>query len=397
MSKEDNQKNKPFQQIIGYLVGGLLVLILIPTAIYFLADFFDAYLGSALFQADQVRITMAIVLLLIGLAFGVWSIITQNIIGKGGPLQIGKIDISPKTQNLVVTGPYKHTRNPMLFGTCLAYFGFALYLNSPTAVLTVIVFMAMMLIFVKKSEEKRLIEDFGESYEEYRNRVSMFIPWFPKVKIIVRNEIPADYKIVEDIIRKAFYNLYVPGCNEHYLAHVMRSHADFLPELDLVLELDDHIIGNIMYTKAKLVDEQGEEKPILTFGPVCISRSHQRKGYGKKLMERSFELAVSLGYDTIVIFGNPGNYVSSGFVSCARRNISIENGIFPSAMLVKELKPNVLDGRKWLYSDSPVMKIDEQAAEQFDAALEPMEKKVQPSQEEFFIHSHSTIHLDESA
>lgn len=141
---------------------------------------------------------------------------------------------------------------------------------------------------------------------------------------------------------------------------------------------------------------QGEEKPILTFGPVCISPEHQRKGFGKQLMEHSFELAAALGYDTIVIFGNPGNYVSSGFVSCSRHGISLENGVFPSAMLVKELKPEALDGGKWIYYDSPVMRIDEQEAERFDAALEPMEKKVLPCQEEFFIHSHSTIHLDES-
>lgn len=212
-----------------------------------------------------------------------------------------------------------------------------------------------------------------------------------KPEIKIRPEQPDDYKLVEDMIRKAFYNLYVPGCNEHYLAHVMRSHEDFLPELDLVLEVDGQIAGSIMYTKAKLLDEKVEEKPILTFGPVCISPEHQRKGFGKQLMEASFELANSLGYDTIVIFGNPGNYVSSGFVSCIRHNISLENGAFPSAMLVKELKPHSLDGRKWVYHESSALRIDEQAAEQFDSDLEPLEKKVQPSQEEFFIHSHATI------
>jgi putative acetyltransferase len=209
--------------------------------------------------------------------------------------------------------------------------------------------------------------------------------------ITIRPEQSDDYKLVEEMIRKAFYNLYVPGCNEHYLAHVMRSHEDFLPELDLVLEVDGQIAGNIMYTKAKLLDENGEERTILTFGPVCISPEHQRKGLGKRLMEASFELANSLGYDIIVIFGNPGNYVSSGFVSCIRHNISLENGAFPSAMLVKELRPHILDGRKWVYHESSALRIDEQAAEQFDSALEPMEKKVQPSQEEFFIHSHATI------
>jgi len=209
--------------------------------------------------------------------------------------------------------------------------------------------------------------------------------------IRIRNEEESDYETVEKITRQAFWNLYVPGCNEHYLVHVMRSHEDFVPELDLVIEVNGQVIGNIMYTKAKLVDESGNEKEILTFGPVCIIPEYQRMGYGKMLIEDSFKRAVALGYDVIVIFGNPGNYVGRGFKSAKKFNVCLENDIFPSAMLVKELKPDVLDGRKWVYYDSPVMKIDEKDAERFDESLEKMEKKFQPSQEEFYIHSHSTI------
>ena len=209
--------------------------------------------------------------------------------------------------------------------------------------------------------------------------------------IKIRNEAETDYERVEEIARKAFWNIYVPGCIEHYLVHVMRSHKDFLPELDLVIEVDNQIIGNIMYTKAKLVDESGEEKEILTFGPVCIMPEYQRMGYGKLLMEHSFKQAAALGYDVIVIFGNPNNYVSRGFKSCKKYNICLENGICPAAMMIKELKPGALDGRKWVYYESPVMKIDEQEAERFDESLEIMEKKFQPSQEEFYIHSHSVM------
>lgn len=207
----------------------------------------------------------------------------------------------------------------------------------------------------------------------------------------IRNEEKADYERVEEITRRAFWNLHIPGCNEHYLVHVMRSHKDFLPELDLVIEVNNQIIGNIMYTKAKLVCDSWEEKEILTFGPLSIMPKYQRMGYGKMLMEHSFNQAVALGYDVIVIFGNPSNYVSRGFKSCKKYNICIENGTFPAAMMVKELKAEALDGRKWVYYDSPVMKIDEQEAERFNESLEKMEKRSQPSQEEFYIHSHSII------
>ncbi len=207
----------------------------------------------------------------------------------------------------------------------------------------------------------------------------------------IRNEVEEDYKKVEEITRKSFWNLYIPGCFEHYLVHVMRSHEDFVAELDFVIEIDNEIIGNIMYTKTKLIDESGEVKHILTFGPVCILPEYQRKGYGKKLIQYSFEQALALGYDVVVIFGNPNNYVCNGFKSCKKYNICLEDGTYPAAMMVKELKPDVLDKRKWFYYQSPVFEIEEQEAKNFDAGLEPMEKKYQPSQEEFYIHSHSII------
>ena len=173
--------------------------------------------------------------------------------------------------------------------------------------------------------------------------------------MIVRNEKETDHRHVEELIRKAFYNLYVPGCTEHYLARVMRGHEDFIPELDLVLELDGRVIGSILYTKAKLSDAAGKEKEILTFGPVCIAPEYQRMGYGRQLMETSFEKAAALGYDVIVIFGSPANYVARGFKSCKKFNVCADNGRYPAAMLVKELVPGALDGRKWVYRDSPVM------------------------------------------
>lgn len=170
--------------------------------------------------------------------------------------------------------------------------------------------------------------------------------------VIIRNETETDYKTVENITRRAFYNIYVPGCMEHYVAHVIRSHKDFIPELDFVIEADDQIIGNIMYTKAKLVDESGNEKEILTFGPLSILPEYQRKGYGKQLIEYSFEKAKSLGYDTVVIFGDPANYVSRGFKSCKRYNVCLEEGIFPAAMLVKNSNPEF-----WMVENGFITKV----------------------------------------
>ena len=108
-------------------------------------------------------------------------------------------------------------------------------------------------------------------------------------------------------------------------------------------------------------------------------------------MEHSFQEAARLGYDVIVIFGSPANYVGRGFQSCKKYNICLENHRYPAAMMVKELKEHVLDGRKWFYYDSPVMNIDEEEARRYDDSLEKMEKKHLPSQEEFYIISHSFV------
>ena len=214
--------------------------------------------------------------------------------------------------------------------------------------------------------------------------------------LTIRNERPEDYAAVEELTRRAFYNVYVPGCTEHYLVHIMRGHRDFLPELDFVAELDGRLIGNIMYTRSWLTDGDGNRREILTFGPVSILPECQRKGYGKQLMEHSFQRAVEMGYDSIVIFGSPANYVSRGFQSCKKFNVCVADskwpqGRYPAGMLVKELIPGVFDGRKWFYRESPVMNINEQEAQSYDQGFEALEKKYLPSQEEFYIISNSFV------
>lgn len=212
------------------------------------------------------------------------------------------------------------------------------------------------------------------------------------MEIRIRREQPEDYQAVEKMTRDAFWNLHVPGCSEHYLAHALRGHPDFIPELDLVAERDGQVVGNIMYTKAWLEDEAGNRKEILTFGPFSVAPEVQRQGIGKQLMEASFRVAAELGYDTVVIFGHPGNYVSSGFKNCARYRISLE-GIYPTAMLVRPLRENALDGRAWSYRESSAYRIDDRAAEEFDEGFAPREKAFRASQEEFFIYSHSTVNI----
>lgn len=210
--------------------------------------------------------------------------------------------------------------------------------------------------------------------------------------LIIRNEEERDRSEVERITRDAFWNHNAPGCDEHYLVHIMRTHEDFIPQLDFVAELDGRIIGNVMYTKALLIADDGTEKRILSFGPLTVAPEFQRSGVGKALLERSFEKARSLGYDTVVIFGHPSNYIARGFKSCKKYNVCVGDGIYPTALLVKELCDGaLLPDKRRRFIESPVCEIDRAAAEEFDKLFEPREKEYRASQEEFFIYSHSTV------
>lgn len=213
--------------------------------------------------------------------------------------------------------------------------------------------------------------------------------------VTIRHEHPTDYPAVETMIRQAFWNLYVPGCVEHYLVRGLRQHPDFLPELDLVAERNGEIVGNVMYTTARLTDENGHTKTILTFGPLCVAPKYQRQGIGKLLLNHSFTLAKQMGYDTIVIFGMPSNYVSRGFESCLKHRVTLPDGSYPAAMMVKELNPGCLDGHQWTYLESLAMVIDMADVAAYDATLPPLPKHWQPSQEEFDIISHATLHADQ--
>ena len=210
---------------------------------------------------------------------------------------------------------------------------------------------------------------------------------------IIRLETEKDYRETENLAREAFWNLSFPGCNEHYFIHVLREHEAFIPELDYVVEYEGKIIACVMYSKAKLVDENGNEKNIASMGPICVHPDFQRKGLSRMLLELTFEKALEMGYDTVINFGNPDNYVARGYKSCKKYNVCFEGDVFPAALLVKVLKEDALDGRKWFYhpnnADAPCD--DEAAVEEFDKLFPPKEKAWQPSQEEFYIHSHSVI------
>jgi predicted N-acetyltransferase YhbS len=204
-------------------------------------------------------------------------------------------------------------------------------------------------------------------------------------EVIIRKEKAADEREVETVTREAFWNLFVPGCNEHYLAHILRFHKDFMPDLSYVAELDGRIIGNIMYARSWVVDENGATLNTLTFGPVSVHPKHQRRGIGSMLIVKTIEEAKAKNEPAIIIYGSPSNYCKFGFKSAKDFNISTQDGKYPFGMLALELKEGVLENRRWMFRESEVYNVDVAKAEEFDALFEHKEKMYRYTQEEFKI------------
>lgn len=202
-------------------------------------------------------------------------------------------------------------------------------------------------------------------------------------KIIIRNETPADYAAVEHLTREAFWNVYRPGCMEHYVLHVLRDDPAFVPELDLVMEQEGQIIGHVMYMRAAITANDGREIPIMTFGPISIRPDLQRRGLGKHLLETSMEKAMALGAGALCIEGNLDFYGKSGFVVAGTRGIRYhgepDQEIVPY-FLLKELKPGFLNGVAGVYHTPKGYFVDEAAVEAFDRDFPPKQKLKLPGQ-----------------
>ena len=87
----------------------------------------------------------------------------------------------------------------------------------------------------------------------------------------IRLEEREDYKEVENLIRESFWNVYRPGCSEHYVIHVLRDDPAFVRKLDFVMEKNGSLIGQNMFMKTIIESDDGREIPVLTMGPICIS------------------------------------------------------------------------------------------------------------------------------
>lgn len=200
------------------------------------------------------------------------------------------------------------------------------------------------------------------------------------MNISLRFERESDYEEVENLTREAFWDVYKPGCDEHLLAHKLRKVQAFIPELDFVAEYDNQIVGNIMYSKAKIVDERGFEHELLTFGPVSVLPSHQKAGIGSQLINHTIKLSKEMGYRAIVIFGNPAYYHRFGFTSADKFGITTADGQNFDAFMALELFDGALQNISGRFHENLVFHVDKEELESFEKKFPFKEKHVTDTQ-----------------
>ena len=198
--------------------------------------------------------------------------------------------------------------------------------------------------------------------------------------IVIRRETESDYRAVENLVREAFWNVYRPGCLEHYVLHKFRTDNDFVQELDFIMEKDGRIIGQNVFVRASIQSDDGRKIPMMAMGPICVAPEFQRCGYGKLLLDYSLEQATSFGCGALCFEGNINFYGKSGFTYASLFGIryhDLPKDADASFFLCKELQPGYLSGVTGVYAPPQgyfVADRNPEEFEAFDALFPPKEK-----------------------
>jgi predicted N-acetyltransferase YhbS len=199
----------------------------------------------------------------------------------------------------------------------------------------------------------------------------------------IRPERKEEYREVENLVRESFWNVYRPGCSEHYVIHVLRDDPAFVKELDFVMEKDGKLIGQNIFMKTTIEADDGKTIDVLTMGPIGIAPELKRKGYGKAILDYSLEKAAEMGFGAVLFEGNIGFYGNSGFDYASKFGIryhDLPEDADSSFFLCKELIPGYLDGITGVYQTPKGYYVEDADVEEFDKNFPPKEKLKLPGQ-----------------
>lgn len=201
-----------------------------------------------------------------------------------------------------------------------------------------------------------------------------------KNEIEIREETEEDYFAVEEMTMHAFWNKHQRGCDEHYLVHKLRTSDDYISELSRIAVKDGKVIGAIFYSKAQLKNGN-ETKEILTFGPLCVAPEFQGRGVGGILLDETLSAAKDIGYEGVVIFGEPDYYPLHGFVTCDQLGITTADGKNFDAFMGYELVPNALKSFGGSFHETDVFfELPKDKVDEYTTKFSPLKKQSFPMQ-----------------
>ena len=198
---------------------------------------------------------------------------------------------------------------------------------------------------------------------------------FDIANLTLRLEQPDETRENENVTREAFWNVYVPGCDEHYLLHIMRDSPAFVPELNFVAVYEGRIIGNAVCAKSVIRSDDGNEYTMLGLGPISVLPAYQSKGVGGRFIAHAKQKARNMGCRAILLYGDPAYYARHGFVAAESFDIRTSDDMYAEALQVCELCENALSGITGCYCEDQVYEIDETAAAAFDRTFPPKKKE----------------------
>ena len=195
------------------------------------------------------------------------------------------------------------------------------------------------------------------------------------VNIGFRVERPEDYRQTEELTREAFWNRYVPGCDEHYLLHIMRDSPQFVKDLDFIATIDNKIVGIAVCLRSFIITDSGQRyDDVLSMGPLAVLPSCQGLGIGKALTLHTRCIAAQLGYRAILLSGEPRYYPKLGFTPAEQFNIRTSENKYSAALHAYPLYPNALIHASGKYYEPPIYTLDAKQAQAFDKTFPPKER-----------------------
>lgn len=195
------------------------------------------------------------------------------------------------------------------------------------------------------------------------------------MEMLLRGEREDEFRDVEALTREAFWNVHAPGCDEHYLLHIMRDKEAFIRALDVVAQLDGRVVGNIVYTKAHVLSAHGARHVVISFGPVSVLPAYQGRGIGAALIRHTLARARELGHGAVLIYGDPAYYGRFGFAPAKKYGIGTADGMYAAALLALELVPGALDNVCGRFFEDDVFHVDPDAAQAFEREFPPKEMR----------------------